>query len=77
MKRHEACYWLNKMAEDVRRSIRYRQEDCEKVCEGASEQEVERRRQYAAERIAEHEKELAALEIAGDALAPNKCWWTT
>jgi hypothetical protein len=72
MKRHEACHYLNKLAEDIKRSISYRQEDCDRPREGDTDEKVEQRKRYSAERIAEHEKELEALDIAGDALAPNR-----
>lgn len=65
MKRHEACYWINEIANDARRSIDYLQKEIEKAATDESKQgSVD----YYRDRIAEAAKRLEALDIAGDAL---------
>jgi hypothetical protein len=68
MKRHEACHWINVLIADTKRSIEYRREEAEKPRENETEEQKAARARYAAERIAELEKQLQALDMAGDAL---------
>jgi hypothetical protein len=69
MKRHEACHWINVLIADTKRRIEYRREEAELA--GAyndTEEQKAARSRYSAERIAELEKQLQALDMAGDAL---------